>query len=94
MDDLSAQISNVLGQPAFYWGVATVLLALIMLWFGGLLIAEWNKILQFFSPPRPPSLPPARSAWQRFLSCLGALLFFLIVLVVMGGVLYWLMGGG
>jgi hypothetical protein len=94
MDDLSAQIGDLLGQPAFYWGVAAVLLALILLWFGGVVVAQWNKILQFFAPAKPPSPAPARTPWQRFLSCLGALLFFLVLLVVLGAALYWFMGGG
>lgn len=92
MDDLSGQIGNVLGQPAFYWGVAAVTFGLILFWFGGIVMNQWNKILQFFAPTRPMAPLPARTPWQRLMSCLSALLFFFLLLLIIGTGLYWLLG--
>lgn len=93
MDDLSGQIGHVLEQPAFYWGVVAVMFGLFLFWFGGVVMAQWNKILQFFAPARPMAPLPPRTPWQRLMSCLGALLFFSILLLMIGAVLYWLLGG-
>lgn len=86
MEEIITAYLQHMREPAFLSGIGFVLVLFALYQFAAFVMACWNRVLQFFRPTKPVTLPGAGpSPYRQFLTCLGALVvvsFFILMVIV------------
>jgi hypothetical protein len=90
MEEIITAYLQHMREPAFLSGIGSVVAVFILYQIAAFVMACWNRVLQFFRPTKPVTLPGAGpSPYRQFLTCLGALVVVSIVTLIVIGWLLW-----